>query len=447
MAIEVNKNDYPAASVSPEEVRQTLERILSSKYFANAPKKQKFLQLICDFYLGGRARELNEYLIGCEVFDRATDYNPSVDPIVRVGAHEVRKKLESYYQNEGANDKIRLEIPVGSYEPVFTRQLPSGEAASAALEPSLPLAVPQTGRRLMLMLEVAVVTLVIAVGILIYFNLKLQPSGYTSTPAKNQEDYGAVWAPFLNDPDPPLLVLSNPPVYRFSNVTDPEVLIKNSIGLSNQQVRLLNEELRDKFVMQHNRIPRLVLTTTTYTGIGEAIGLYRVTDLFRSLGKNTLLKQSRTVSAEDLKTHNVILLGSIWVNEWAGKLPLKEDFVYSGDATILNLNPLPGEEREYKASFDERTGRLLTDYAVITVKPNISDQNTVMVLAGIHSEGTEAAAECVTTRSHLAELNQRLMSAGGPVKYFQALLKVGVENAIPTTISIIALHPLSQPAR
>ncbi len=447
MASEPNGNSYPVTSVSAEEVHQTLERILSSKYFAHAPKKQKFLQLICDFYLSGRARELNEYLIGCEVFDRATDYNPSVDPIVRVGAREVRKKLETYYQNEGAKDEIRLEIPVGSYEPVFVRQLPSAESVSAALAPSVPLAAPQAGRGLVLMLEVAVVALVITVGILAYFNLKLQPSGYSSAQAKNQEDYGAVWAPFLNDPAPPLLVLSNPPVYRFSNVTDPEVLIKNSIGLSNEQAHLLKEELRDKFIMQHNRIPRLILTTTTYTGIGEAIGLHRVTDLFRSLGKSTLLKQSRTVSVDDLKNHNVILLGSIWVNEWAGKLPLKEDFVYSGDATILNLNPLPGEEREYKASFDERSGRLLTDYAVITVKPNISDQNTVMVLAGIHSEGTEAAAEYVTTRSHLAELNQRLLGDGGPVKYFQALLKVGVENAIPTTISIVALHQLSQPAR
>src|SRR5262245_33165094 len=93
-----------AAPVLPEEVRQTLENILHSKHFAHAPKKQKFLQLICDYYLNGRAGELNEYLIGRDVFERDDSYNPAADPIVRVGAHDIRKKLELYYQQEGAGD-------------------------------------------------------------------------------------------------------------------------------------------------------------------------------------------------------------------------------------------------------------------------------------------------------------------------------------------------------
>jgi hypothetical protein len=104
----------PAAS--EEEVRQALSRVLTSKYFIHAPKKQKFLRLICEFYLNGRAGELNEYLIGREVFDRDEGYNPSVDPIVRVGAHDIRKKLELYYNHEGATDEFRLDIPIGSYE-------------------------------------------------------------------------------------------------------------------------------------------------------------------------------------------------------------------------------------------------------------------------------------------------------------------------------------------
>ena len=70
-----------------------------------------------------------------------------------------------------------------------------------------------------------------------------------------------------------------------------------------------------------------------------------------------------------------------------------------------------------------------------------------MTLAGIYSEGTEAAAEFITTKNHLAVLNQRLRQAGEnnvPPKYYQALLKVGVENGTPTTITLLALHPLGQ---
>ena len=110
-----------SAPPTAEEVRQLLERILCSRQFSNAPKKQKFLQLICEAYLDGRASELSEYSIGYEVFDRNETYDPALDSIVRVGAHEVRKKLERYYKSEGKNDEILLEIPAGSYIPIFTR--------------------------------------------------------------------------------------------------------------------------------------------------------------------------------------------------------------------------------------------------------------------------------------------------------------------------------------
>jgi hypothetical protein len=69
-----------------------------------------------------------------------------------------------------------------------------------------------------------------------------------------------------------------------------------------------------------------------------------------------------------------------------------------------------------------------------------------MVLAGLRSAGTEAAAEYVTSKTFLNELNERLgqmADSSGPPKYYQALLKVGVENAIPTTISLLTIHELS----
>src|ERR1051325_11048014 len=105
------------STVEPDDGRQALESILNSRHFVNAHKKKKFLRLICDFYLDGRAQELNEHMLGYDVFGRGSSYNPSDDPIVRVFAHEIRKKLEAYYGNEGANDPVRLEIPAGRYQP------------------------------------------------------------------------------------------------------------------------------------------------------------------------------------------------------------------------------------------------------------------------------------------------------------------------------------------
>src|SRR5262249_48840204 len=119
-------------STGQEDMRRALNRVLNSKHFVHAPMKQKFLRLTCDFHLSGRGGELNEYLIGREVFDRDDSYNPATDPIVRVGAHGVREKLALYYQKEGVDDEFRIEIPVGSYEPVFikTGQAIPAEAAA-----------------------------------------------------------------------------------------------------------------------------------------------------------------------------------------------------------------------------------------------------------------------------------------------------------------------------
>src|SRR5574341_1141652 len=126
---------YQPAQATQEEIRQALDRVLNSKHFANAPMKQKFLRLTCDFHLNGRGGDLNEYLIGREVFDRDDSYNPATDPIVRVGAHGVREKLELYYQKEGANDEIRINIPIGSYEPSFVRR-PILTAAQDVIAPA-----------------------------------------------------------------------------------------------------------------------------------------------------------------------------------------------------------------------------------------------------------------------------------------------------------------------
>jgi len=447
-----------SAPPTAEEVRQLLERILCSRQFSNAPKKQKFLQLICEAYLDGRASELSEYSIGFQVYDRSETYDPALDSIVRVGAHEVRKKLERYYKSEGKNDDILLEIPAGSYIPIFTRLKQAQEATeSTKVAPSTPPMSGNIGRvghiagkTLIMLLGLALVFLIFAVVMLALSNRQLRRQ--TKEGAKPKEFaavYGPVWEPFLNDESPTLLVLSNPPVYRFWNPADHKSLSNISINLTHAETAALEKTLgRERFVLKHIPLPRLVLSYDEYTGVGEAVGLYRLTTLFKSFGKDAMLKQSRTVSAEDLKNHNVILLGSVWVNEWSGKNLIKEDFGSGASATIENYNPLPGEEREYGAKFDEEAGRLIEDYGLITIKPNISEKNTIMVLAGTHSEGTEAAAEYLTSEDHLGRLNQQLLSLKRPSpRYFQVLLKVKVDNGIPTIISIVTVHELHSDRR
>jgi hypothetical protein len=471
--------EHPASTtITPEEVQGALDKILGSKYFVNAHKKKEFLRLICDFHIKGRASELNEYILGYEVFARDDAYNPSGDPIVRVFAHEIRKKLENYYKTEGSNDPIRLAIPAGTYQPVFTRQVAdtaitpekARTTSETLIDTTPPVDVEHGWRRLspgIVWMSFAVLCLAIAVVSLVMSNRQLRQRVSDVEASQDTATNGEVWAPFLKDNSPPLVILSNPPVLRFTNPSDPEPVTRESIPLAPETVRALQDKfvtnpevsikdsagpasdsrapIMDRVTIERNRTPSLILSTNVYTGMGEAIGLHYLTDFFRKAGRNIVLKQSRTLSAEDLRKHNVILLGGVWVNEWSSKLTRSVDFVFTNKATIENRNPQTGEEPEYIPQFDRRTGGLIVDYAVITVKPNIADANQVMLLAGIYSQGTEAAAEFVTNKSYHDQLNQRLLQAreaDRSPRNFQVLLKVGVENGIPTIISIIALHEL-----
>src|SRR5262245_55958491 len=169
----------PDSPVSPDEVRQALGTILASRHFVNAHQKKKFLKLICDFYLEGRAHELNEHMLGYDVFGRDASYNPAQDPIVRVFAHEIRKKLEEYYTKEGSSDPIRLEIPAGSYQPVFARKLPeSSNSASEAIKEQAPASKPSVLRSRLrlgaLAMAVALLGLAVAVVSLAISNRQLR---------------------------------------------------------------------------------------------------------------------------------------------------------------------------------------------------------------------------------------------------------------------------------
>jgi TolB-like protein len=112
--------DRTASPVLPDtSVRQQLDRILASNPFLNARRPSQFLRFIVESTLAGEGNRIKEYLIGVEVFERPADYDPKDDPIVRIEAGRLRKKLAEYYSGPGANDPVVIELPKGGYVPVF----------------------------------------------------------------------------------------------------------------------------------------------------------------------------------------------------------------------------------------------------------------------------------------------------------------------------------------
>jgi len=431
---------------SKAEVRETMRRILASRHFVNAPTKQRFLRLICESYLNGRASELNEYMIGCELYDRDESYNPALDPIVRVGAHGLRKRLEAYYKGEGKDDEIILEIPHGSYAPNFIRRAPPQEVSEPPKNASdAPGLIAFIQKHSKILLNLLVLSLMIITITLAYSNTQLRRQSKASAQSREAPDvYKPAWGAFLNDGNPALLVLGNPSVYRFWHPTDPASLSKMRVDLTLEEAKVMGDMLgRERLVVNNLPAAQLMLAYDEYACLGETMGLYRLTGFFNKMGKNLTLKQSRRLVAEDLKNHDAILLGSNWVKEWVGNTPIRRCFTTGPAASISDQNLLPGDEREYVAKYDAETGKLIEDYALIVVKPGITERKTVMIVAGTRSEGTQAAVEYLTDEHYMADLNHRFQRTFGAFpKYFHVLLKVSVDNGIPTDISVIRVREL-----
>lgn len=133
---------------SGDEIRRQLDRLLASRGFANAGRMSRFLKFIVERTLAGEGERLKEYVIGVEVFDRDTDYDPRIDAIVRVEAARLRTKLAEYYADEGRGDAIVLSLPKGGYAPTIRLErapaVPSG-SARAATDGSATITAAKTG--------------------------------------------------------------------------------------------------------------------------------------------------------------------------------------------------------------------------------------------------------------------------------------------------------------
>jgi serine/threonine-protein kinase len=113
-----------APTVAPERdtdrvAREHLDRVLASGTFRRVDRLKRFLSFIVTETIAGRGDQLKEYVIGVQVFDKDSSFDPRADPIVRVQARRLRARLVRYHREEGGSDALLIEMPKGGYTPVF----------------------------------------------------------------------------------------------------------------------------------------------------------------------------------------------------------------------------------------------------------------------------------------------------------------------------------------
>jgi len=120
-AAEADGFEFARRVTAIDEVRAALERIAGSEAFRACPQLVAFLRYVIEATLRGGQDRIKGYTIAVEALGRGDDFDPQDDPIVRVEAMRLRRALQRYYANGGSDDVLRIELPLGSYVPVFRR--------------------------------------------------------------------------------------------------------------------------------------------------------------------------------------------------------------------------------------------------------------------------------------------------------------------------------------
>src|SRR5258708_4097418 len=109
-----DKNLFEDGRFSRSDLLEQLERIVRSKHFRNSKRYPAFLRFVVEQTLAGKTEGLKERTLGVDVFARPSHYDTNEDPIVRVTAGEIRKRIAQDYQEPVHEQELRIDLPSGS---------------------------------------------------------------------------------------------------------------------------------------------------------------------------------------------------------------------------------------------------------------------------------------------------------------------------------------------
>lgn len=414
---------YPRQTVSPKDALECLNHVLQSETFKSAAMLRRLLEYIGTRSADGRAEDLKEYTIGVEALDRAADFDPKTDTLVRVHIHRLREKLSRYYLDEGREDDVLITIPRGHYGAVFLKA-PSGAAQEVATveetippmddptSPELTASRPGFLRRAgFLRSSWLAITLAIAgLAAGVFIGLRAAPKNTVEndlTPA-----VASLWSSFLSGDKQPIIGYPDA-VFLIDETND---LLRYPSGAAGQRGSKVESHLAETFASNPELVRRAgpLYYEDGYTGTGEIESAATLASLFRQLGAHAEIKRSRDITIEDLQNHNVVLLGSSFQNKAVDELPRQGDFrfVKAGprhelwDGELENSQPVQGEGHIYRTERDPVSGALRVDYGLVSFQPGLSAGRHIVILAGLDTTGTAGATKFATSEEGAALLQQ-----------------------------------------
>ncbi|MGA9672966.1 MAG: hypothetical protein WBQ94_27360 [Terracidiphilus sp.] len=403
----------PVALPTAIAVRQQLERLLAHPLFSNSKRYPALLAHTVEQTLKGNSTELKERSIGIDVFGRSPSYDANADPVVRITAGEVRKRLVQYYYDSSHDGELVIELPIGSYVPVFHLPDPPIEPEPAApvaeppqqtvTAPAAPVVSPPHPRAVRWLWAAALAVAACAVGLVAGAALGVVGGGWFHD-RQPPSDIDRFWAPITAGSNTATYCLGEPA----------KSLEAGSI--SSLEPPSPNSKPEPLYFRLHQSGLFALADVVTLTQTAAAL--------------ETRHKAFRVVPASDasfaqLREGPIVLIGA-FDNIWTLRVTQKLRFGFdSKDGVALIVDRKSPRQTSWATAWDLPYEKLSRDYAIVARIHDNTTGQPVIIAAGISEEGTEAAGEILYNPVYLQSL-----LAKAPANWEQMNMEAVIETQV-----------------
>ena len=406
-------------------------RVAESSPFANAPLLSKFLLYVCDRTLSSRTEDLTERNIGIVVFQRRPDYKTSEDNIVRSYVRQLRQRLDRYFDEQGSDEPWRIVIPKGGYCASF-------EKRSAVERVTIPISVrprrPQeqtfspveeTNNRVKPagthILWIVLASLLIgALG-----------GAWGSTYFPHASAAHAIWTEIFTPSSVTYIVTADSGLATLQELTGKHATLQQYVDGS-YFAQFDKSDSPDDLRLQR-------LSREHLTGVPDVNTAAGIMGLPEVRGKNVILRNARSLTVDDMKDTNLILIGSVYSTPWVSLFQPKMNFTVDVDgsvysSSVINKHPLPGEATHY---FNGSTTPPYSTYAVVAFLPSLGGTGRVLLIEGLTTAGTEAASGFLL-HGEIAPFLKAVPKDRSGLRPFELLLKTTSLDSSSSSTEIVA---------
>src|SRR6266496_245337 len=378
------------------EIRRLLDDILRSAPFKTSLQCRNLLRYIVEHSLSGLDYSLRERVIGIEVFGRATDYDTAENPVVRLRAAEIRKRLAQYYQaNESVPGDWKIEVPTGSYKayfhpvgphPAHTVDGMEYPRLAAVVHESEILPMKASGRRLRWMLLLFATGVVVAIAGMVV----------RRTASTQRSAFDLFWEPVLLNSRPVLVCTGINRVYRLSEdamVRSRSDHIASEVDTPTAEMLIPRPGI--KFTAED-----FVPVLDTYLTIGDASASTQIATLLTSRHHGFDLRFGSDLSFGDLREGSAVLVGA-FNNSWTLNMTDNLRFVFdNGNTPQMHIQDRFDHSRSWGPRYSN--GKLIEDYAIISRILNSKTGSVLVTIGGLDHSGTAGAGNFVTSPQLIA---------------------------------------------